>query len=69
MLLQIVFHLFLWLSKIFQGVYVCVWIHTHTHTPSSLSINLLMGILDGFRVLAIVNSAVMNIGGARVFLN
>ena len=48
---------------------MCVYGYTHTHTPSSLSINLLMGILDGFRVLAIVNSAVMNIGGARVFLN
>ena len=51
---------------------MCVYGYTHTHThthTSSLSINLLMGSLDGFCVLAIVNSAVMNIGGARVFLN
>ena len=40
---------------------MCVYIHRHTHPTSSLSIHL-DGHLGCFRVLAMVNSAVKNIG-------
>ena len=40
-------------------MYICE--HTHTHTASSLSICLLVN-MDCFHILAIVNSAAMNIG-------
>ena len=55
MLLQMaLFHSFLLLSYFIA--------HTHTHTVSSLFIHLSMNIYVSSKVLAIENSAVMNIG-------
>ena len=54
----LIFHSFLWLSNILLNTHT----HTHTHTPhiflSQLSVD---GQLSCFHVLAIVNSAAINI--------
>ena len=65
MLLQMaLFHLFLWLSNI---PLVCIYTHTHTHTHLLFPL-VLMNNLGCFHVLAIVNSAAVNIGMHYLFI-
>ena len=63
MLLQMaLFHSFWWLSNIPLCVCVCVYIYTHTYTPHLVYPFICWWTFRFFHVLAIANSAAMNIG-------